>query len=222
MNQKLSILKLSFVISFIMLTHLAYSQTDSTWSVMILKKDNSFELREHMAEYSPTGFYLYRNCFYDLDIQGNKFKTLRLIDIRQDSLVFVGISPKDDVHLNVVSQDTSIIDYRKIKRICLVKEWYKETGPILICNEFHFVFFKSPIRHSLASKTTMPNQPKNECIPRLSAYGITYHTECFGKLYYQYGIKPEDREYGEDKASAGMVAVTILKIIGTRSFSVRR
>ena len=39
----------------------AFGQSDSLWNVMVLKKENQPEMKNNMAEFSTTGFYLYRN-----------------------------------------------------------------------------------------------------------------------------------------------------------------
>src|SRR3954471_12344683 len=87
----------------------SFGQSDSTWTVMMLKKGNQPEIKDNMAEFSQTGFYLYRNCFYDLEFKDKTKKTLRLIDIKPDTLTFIGISEKRDADFAQVAKDTFLI-----------------------------------------------------------------------------------------------------------------
>jgi hypothetical protein len=96
----------------------SFGQSDSIWNVMILKKENQPEIKDNMAVFSQTGFYLYRNCFYDLKFKDETKKTLRLIDIKPDTLIFIGISEKRDSNLAQVSKDTFLIDYKSVKTCC--------------------------------------------------------------------------------------------------------
>ncbi len=94
-----------------------------------------------MAEFSPTGFYLYRNCFYDLKYQDKTKKTLRLIDIKPDTLVFIGISEKKDTDLSTTAKDTVLIDYKSIYEIFLLKSTARSKK--IKCDDYYFIFYKS-------------------------------------------------------------------------------
>ena len=99
-----------------------FGQADSIWNVMILKKGNQPEIKDNMAVFSQTGFYLYRNCFYDLKFRDKTKKTLRLIDIKPDTLIFIGISEKRDSDFTQASKDTFLIDHKNIDQLLLVKD----------------------------------------------------------------------------------------------------
>ena len=83
-----------------------FGQTDSVWNVLILKKGNQPEIKDNMATFSQTGFYLYRNCFYDMEFHDKTKKTLRLIDIKPGTLIFIGISQKKDGSITPSATDT--------------------------------------------------------------------------------------------------------------------
>src|SRR6266568_1677440 len=112
----------------------AFGQSDSLWNVIILKKGNQPEMKDNMAEFSTTGFYLYKNCFYDLKFRDKTKKTLRLIDIKLDTLIFIGISKKKDNDLAQVARDTFVIDYKSIDKFLLLKDWGSETSKKIKCN----------------------------------------------------------------------------------------
>jgi len=114
------------------------AQQDTVWNVMILKKGVSPEIKDNMAVYSPSGFYLYQNCFYDLKLRDKTKRTLRLVNIKQDTLVFIGIANKSDTNLRITSKDTVLIQYNSIDKILLVKDWSTGSSKKINCDDHYF------------------------------------------------------------------------------------
>lgn len=179
----------------------SFAQADSTWSVMILKKGRHPEMKDNMAEYSPTGFFLYRNCFYDIQLKKAKRQTLRLTDILQDSLVFTGISYKSDANPAIPSTDTFTIACHNIENIHLVRDWSTGNSKKIKCSNYYFLFSKTVMDYHLDSKhdNVYNLETVSELIPRLTAYGITYHYEYNGKLYYHSGIRVRTPKYSDEE-----------------------
>lgn len=200
----------------------AYSQSDSIWNVMILKKENQPVIKDNTAEYSNTGFFLYRNCFYDLKFVDNTIKTLRLIDIKPDTLIFIGISDKMDSSPSIVSTDTFSVDYRTIDKLLLVKNWTTESSKKVDCKGLHFIFYKSLISNNYNSKLAFVFPDfQSEIIPRLSSHGITYHYEFSGKLYYHSGIKVQVPRFDdEEKIKTLKGVMTVLDLIVNKRINV--
>jgi len=196
----------------------SFGQSDSIWNVMILKQGNQPAIKDNMAEFSQTGFYLYRNCFYDLKFRDKTNKTLRLIDIKPDTLIFIGISEKRDFDFTQTAKDTFFIDYKSIENLLLLKDWGVETSKKIKCDEYYFIFHKSTIDNRYESEYDYVfsiGDLKNELVPRLSSYGITYHYEYGGKLYYHSGIKVHTPKYSDEqktKALNGVLTVLNLKV----------
>src|SRR5687767_4077361 len=130
----------------------SFAQSDSLWNVMILRKGNQPEIRDNMAAFSQTGFYLYRNCFYDLKFRDKTKKTLRLIDIKLDTLIFVGISEKTDSNYTQVANDTFLIDYNSTSKLLLIKDWGAKNSRKINCDDYYFIFYKSVIDNRYESK----------------------------------------------------------------------
>jgi len=118
----------------------SFGQSDSVWNVMILKKGNQPEIKDNMAKFSQTGFYLYRNCFYDIEFRDKAKKTLRLIDIKPDTLIFIGISQKRDTDLTRHAIDTSLIDYKSVQKFLLIKDWGAKNSKKINCDDYYFIF----------------------------------------------------------------------------------
>lgn len=195
-----------------------YGQTESVWNLMLLKKDNRPEIKDDMTKYNPTGFYLYRNCFYDLEFRDKTERTLRLIDIRPDTLIFIGISDKRDIDLSIIAKDTFFINYRSIDKFIFLKEWSTEASKKIKCDDHYFIFHKLLKDNKYESKygyVFSSKNLKNELVPRLGFYGIIYYFEYGGKLYYHSGIDNDQipKYSDDDKVKALNAAVAALDLI---------
>jgi hypothetical protein len=191
---------------------------------MILKKGNQPQFKDNMAEFSQTGFYLYRNCFYDLKFTDRSKKTLRLIDIKPDTLIFIGISEKRDSDFTQAAKDTFLIDYKNIGQLLLIKDWGAKNSKKVDCDDYYFIFHKSVIENRYESKYeyVFPSgESKNELVPRLSSAGITYHFEYGSKLYYYSGFTVQTTKYSdEQKAKALNGVLTVLNVIVNKRLTV--
>ena len=204
-------------IFLIMIQFDVWGQQDSSWNVMVLNKEKKPIIKDNMAEFSQTGFYLFRNCFYDLQFIDKSRKTLRLIDIKPDTLIFIGVSNKKTPSLAQTSKDTVRLNYRTIDKLLLVKDWGSEASKKIHCNKYYFIFHKSHLENKYDSKYAYVfsgSDIKSEIVPRLSSYGITYHFEYGGKLYYHSGISVKVPTYSdEQKMNALQGVMSILDLM---------
>lgn len=190
----------------------SFGQVDSTWNLMILKKGEQLEIQDNMAEYNSSGFYLYRNCFYDLKLKDNTKQTLRLEDIKLDTLIFIGISPKRGSDLTITTQGTTWINYNSIDDFLLLKSCMGKASKKIKCNDYHFLFYKSREINTLESKYAYvfsSRDKKNELIPRLNNHGVLYYFEYGGNLYYHSGIKVKQPKYSNDEKAKALNATLI-------------
>lgn len=194
---------------FIFVQIISFAQNDSVWNVMILKKGKQPSIKENMSEYCPTGFYLYRNCFYDIQLRDKTKQTLRLVDVKQDTLLFVGVSCKEDI--NSTLHDTIQLHYSAVDKILLLKDWSMKTSKKIKSDKYHFIFYKSATNNIYDSKFeyVFPSREfKNELFPRLANKGITYHYEYKGKLYYHSGLKVVQPKYSEEEKLKTLKVIT--------------
>jgi len=203
----------------------SFGQSDSVWNVMILKKGNQPKIRDNMAEFSETGFYLYRNCFYDLKFKGKTKKILRLVNIKPDTLTFIGISEKRDSNLAQSSKDTFLVDYKSIDQLLLIKDWGAKDSKKVDCDDYYFIFHKSVIDNRYESKYAYvfpDGKSKDELVPRLSFDGITYHYEYGGKLYYYSGFTVQTTKYSDEQKTKALNGVlTALNLIVNKRVDIR-
>jgi hypothetical protein len=217
-------IKRLLILLFIFIQLDSFGQVDSTWNLMLLKKGEQPKIRDNMAEFNSSGFYLYRNCFYDLKLKDNTKQTLKLVDIKPDTLVFIGISPKRDTNLTIASQDTFWINYNSIDDFLLLKNSMGKASKKIKSDDYHFLFYKSTETNTLESKYAYvfsSRDKKNELIPRLSNHGVLYYFEYGGNLYYHSGIKVKQPKYSdEEKVKVLNAAMTALDLIVNKQLNV--
>jgi len=201
-----------------------FGQSDSLWNVMVLKKGNQPAIKDDMATFSETGFYLYRNCFYDLLFKDKTKKTLRLIDIKPDTLLFIGISQKTDSNFAEVARDTFAIDYKNIDKLLLIKDWGAQNSKKINCDNYYFIFYKSVIDNRYDSKYAYvfpEGNSKTELVPRLSSKGVAYQFEYGAKLYYYSGFTVQTSKYtDEQKARTLNGILTFLNLLVNKRLTV--
>ena len=176
-------LQLLYLLSFCGFVSLG--QRDSAWNVMVLKKGKEPVVRNTMTTYQPTGFFLYRNCFYDLQLQDKREVTLRLIDIQLDTLVFVGISKKLDANRSLPPSDTLKMNYQAIAKILLKKNNLFGSHKKIKRKNHHFIFQKSLKPYFVKGKRAYVfpgSERKEKLVPRLLHDGVFYFFEYDGEL----------------------------------------
>ena len=201
----------------------SFGQSDSIWNIMILKKGNQPQIKDNMARFSQTGFYLYRNCFYDLELRDKTKKTLRLIDIKPDTLIFIGISEKKDSNFAQVAKDTFLINYNSISKLLLIKDWGAENKKKIDCDDYYFIFHKSLLDNKYESKYAyvFPSDSKTELVPRLSSDSVTYHYEYGGKLYYYSGFTVQTTKYNDEQKNKALNGIlTVLNLMVNKRLDV--
>ncbi len=181
-------------------------------------------MKENMVEYNSSGFFLFRNCFYDIELKEGKRQTVRLIDIKQDTLLFIGISKKQDIDPLLISTDTLVIHYQYIEKIHLLKDWGSENSKKIKCDKYYFIFNKTTINYWIDSKyanNVFHDYGLTELVPRLSAHGVTYHFEYGGKLYYHSGIKVQIPKYNDEEKRQTLNGImTVLDLIVNKQVNI--
>ena len=189
------------IIAFIFIQMISFGHTKDSLDVFLLKKGENLEMKDCMAEYSSSGFYLYRNCFYDIQLHDKSIHSLKLIDIKPDSLVFHDIADFQYNELNPSHSDTLIIHFMEIKKILLMKDWDSKKTKKIWCSDYHFLFHKSSDIKIFESKykKVLSRDELTELVPRLGAKGITYHFEYNGELYNYPDIEVITPKYSNEE-----------------------
>lgn len=165
-------------------------QDQFEWSVLLLGKGENLEIRDEMASMSKTGFYLYRNCIYDIEIKNLGHYSGRLVDIREDTLLFTNYFNSSIAHACNKKLDTVSIHYSALDRLLLINDRSKKTYSTYSFENFSFNFKKDSNKYILPSDwvRVYSNYSKEyELVPHLTSQGITTLFEDQGKLYFFYG-----------------------------------
>ncbi len=210
--------KLNFLvlILIILISNSIKTQNDSLWSVMLLKKGNKPEIKNNMALFSQTGFYLYRNCLYDIELKDNSKLTLQLVDIKQDTMFFLDVGTNSFYNLG----------YQNIKNLLLIKDWETNKSKKINCEDYYFIFSKSIVEHKFDSrfeKLDANSDIETELIPRLSNSGISYHYKNNDKMYFYSEIKVNAPRFSDEQIriafDAALIILDILINVGLNSTS---
>ena len=128
-----------------------------------------------MASVSKSGFYLYRNCIYDIDLKNNIHLSGRLINIQKDTLYFSNFFNADVASNSNAALDTFPIHYHSLYKLNLIADRAMGIYTKYAFDNFDFIFKKDTARCYLQSywDTIFSNDPaKYELVPRLTAQGI--------------------------------------------------
>jgi hypothetical protein len=99
-------------ISFLLFWALtAFGQADSSWNVLLVEKGHKLNVKEDMASFSKTGFYLFRNCVYEVDLKNKTHIAGRLIDIKADTLFFTNYFNSNAAYSAKTALDTIAVFY---------------------------------------------------------------------------------------------------------------
>jgi len=182
---------LILIITILISTLKLYGKVDSCWTVILLKKGNVLEnIKPIKGKYNPTGFRLYRNCIYEIDLKDGRKIGGRLVDIKPDTLAFTNYFNQNVANKAQSKLDTFRIHYRQMDRLNLIADraygWYEKYS----FDNFDFIFKKDTTICKLKSDWyqifTNDNQ-KYELVPHMTAQGIKLLFEEDGRTYYFYG-----------------------------------
>lgn len=167
-------------------------------------------MKDNMSGFSQTGFYLYKNCVYDFELSNGEKKTLRLVGIEKDTLLFSALPATTDRDAIGKRTDTVSYPYVQIKKILL---WGSGRSRKIDCSDYYFIFQKTILDFNLESKYADvfgQQETKRELFPRLSVDGVTYHFEYQGKLYYHSGVKVKIPKYSDEQKRQALSGITTL------------
>ncbi len=185
-------LRITFIVIAILLSTLKlFGQTDSCWTVLLIKNGRTPDYTKPIkGRFSPDGFYLYRNCIYDIDLKDQRRLSGRLIEITKDSLSFTNFFNQNAANKAESTLDTIKIHYRELNKLNLIADralgWYEKHS----FDNFDFIFKKDTSNCKLESvwyEIFSNDTQKYELVPHLTAQGIDLLFEESGKTYYFYG-----------------------------------
>ena len=174
-----------------------WGQSDSSWHVLLLKKGNKIEVKPDMAAFSKTGFYLYKNCVYEIDLKNKTHISGRLIDVKPDTLWFTNFFNTNNAASADSKLDTFAVHYKELDKLNLIGDRALGLYEKHAFEGYDFIFKKDTTDYSFPSDWVAiydNDSTKYELVAHLTAQGINLLFEERGQTYYFYGtgmMKPD-------------------------------
>ncbi len=184
------------------------AQNDSAWAVFVIKKGHEPSMRDNMAGYSNSGFYLYQNCLYTFSLNGEKPKIGRLVSLKPDTLFF---------QMNGDSNNIQVAPINLLESLLFSDNWTPNQKKKIKVKKHLFIFTRSDVAHSIPSKYVFitPDQKiKYELIPTPTLKRICYYTYFEGHLLYHSGVEIDPPKYSDEEKEKALKAVlTVLDAV---------
>jgi hypothetical protein len=180
----------TLLIYFLFLNFSASGQPDSTWNVLLLEKGNKLVAKPHMAEFSKTGFYLYKNCVYEIELKNKKHINGRLINIKPDSLFFTNFFNSNVAYSSKTKLDTFAVFYKDLDKLNLISDRSMGLYIKYSLDNYDFTFTKDTINYFFESKWVAiynDDPMKYELVAHMTAQGINTLFEENARTYFFYG-----------------------------------
>jgi len=182
--------KILTILYLLFLTSSAWGKVDSSWNVLLLEKGNTLKIKHNMAALSKTGFYLYKNCVYDIDLKNKRHISGRLIKIKPDTLFFTNFFNSNVAHSSNQKLDTFAVYYKDLDKLNLIADrsmgWHLRYS----FDNYDFIFKKDTTNYFFKSQWVViyNNDPNEyEVVAHLTAQGITALFEENSRVYYFFG-----------------------------------
>jgi hypothetical protein len=173
------------------------AQQAGCWNVLLLEKDNKLEVKPDMQSFSKTGFYLYKNCFYEFDLKNKMHISGRLVNIKPDTLYFTNFFNAEAANRAKSKLDTEAVSCKNLERLCLIEDRAYGLYAYRSLADFDFIFKKDTGNYSFKPywvRIYMNDTASYEIVPNLTGQGIDFLFEQNGNTYYYYGpgmVKPD-------------------------------
>lgn len=175
---------------FSLCAYILPAQPDSCWTLLLLEKSRDLKPRPDMATYSSHGFYLYRNCMYDIELNNQQRISGRLVDIRKDTLCFTNAFNQATAAIDHKVLDTIAYPISALNRLFLIADRSLGIYNKQSLNRFNFIFRKDTVHHDLPSywvQLYSNDTARYELVPFLTMQGLDMLYEEGGRTYYYMG-----------------------------------
>lgn len=180
-----------FILTILLSTYNLFGQADSCWTVLLVKKGVTPDYNKTFeGGFNPNGFYLYRNCIYEIDLKDKRKLSGRLIEISKDTLSFTNFFNLNVALKSFCTLDTIKVHHSQLDRLNLIADrafgFYEKHS----FDNFDFIYKQDTSNCKLESEWQeifSNHNEKYELVPHLTAQGINFLFEEDGKTYYFYG-----------------------------------
>lgn len=193
-------IKIIALICLVSVTTACFAQDDAPQNLYFVKKNKEVSFGEKDYQPGKKAFYIYRNCIYNVVLKDKRWVSMRVVDIRNDSIYYTRHLNASEAAKNNERMDTLAIHPRQLRKIKMIGDrifaLYKNY-PLTRCR---YVFEKGDTLKSFAPKTTISYSKDSsrsvtyELVPYLTAQGLDMIYEQRGITYYYEGLSPQMEE----------------------------
>jgi hypothetical protein len=175
-----------------------HSQTTTSQNLFFIK--NGLHPVTSDKDYKPRkeGFFIYRNCVYDLVLKNKLQLSAKIIDVKNDSLYYTLYTKENELQHHGDRQDTFHLHPSQIRRIKMIGDRLMGIYSNCYVNHYKYVFEQSlePKKLNTDFKTIYSADSTNsttyEVVPYLTAQGLDLLYQQCGATYYYEGKIQED------------------------------
>lgn len=185
------------IILFLLLTGFVHAQPFSQ-NLYFKKSGQPSNFKDTDYKPSKKGFYIYRNCFYNLALKNKVQVMAKVTDIRNDSIYYTKSLNDKPANPSGIPSDTFSLHPSQIRKIRLIGDRIMGIYSVYSLRNHQYVFEQSvapkkfdPAFREVFSKDS--SQSVNyELVPYLTAQGLDVLYEQCGVTYYYRGITNTD------------------------------
>jgi hypothetical protein len=179
------------------LSAVSLAQPDSSQNLYFVPKDGEAHFEKNDYRPGKNAFYLYRNCIYDLVLKNKQTISIRVIDIRNDSIYYTRAFNHTIVLRNNWHSDTLALHPMQVKRIRLIGDRLLGLYGSYSLARCRYVFEKSytpkvfPTEKSISYAADSSYSVAYELVSYLTAQGLDKVYEQRGITYYKEAAAPK-------------------------------
>jgi hypothetical protein len=151
-------------------------------------------------DYKPRkeGFFIYRNCIYDLVLKNKLQVSAKIIDVKNDSVYYTLYVQENNLEHKRDHQDTFHLHPSQIRRIKMIGDRLMGIYSSCYVNHYKYSFVQSlePKKMNTGFETVYSADSTNsttyEVVPYLTAQGLDLLYQQCGVTYYYHGNIQED------------------------------
>ena len=171
----------------------AYSQSSTIQNLYFIKAGPYPVTSDKDYKPRKEGFFIYRNCVYDLVLKNKLQLSAKIIDIKNDSIYYTLFTKENEPGRQEDQQDTLHLHPFEIRRIKMIGDRMMGIYSSCYVNRYRYVFEKSlePKKMNTDFRTIYSADSTDsttyELVPYLTAQGLDLLYQQCGSTYYYDG-----------------------------------
>ena len=185
------------LICLISITTACFAQDNASQNLYFAKKNSEVVFGAKDYQPSKKAFYIYRNCIYNVVLKDKRWVSMRVIDIRNDSIYYSPHFNAGEAAPNSERIDTLALHPRQLRKIKMIGDRIFGLYKNYSLARCRYVFEKGDTLKSFAPQTTISYSKDStrsityELVPYLTAQGLDMIYEKRGVSYYYEGMSPQ-------------------------------